>query len=139
MMDWLSEDINRGQFVLTCIAILITAIIIWLLRRKLVIAIPCALVFFLCAATTISSFIPARNTAYRNTCINNLEQIKKAKEEWARQNHKLPIDVPREEDLYGTNGFLKRKIGCPLGGQYTLGAMNQNPACTLSNKGHFLK
>ena len=111
-MEWLSEDIDRGQTVLTCIALVITATLIWLGRKKLVIAIPCALIFLLLAAIAIPSFIPARPMAHRNACINNLRQIRDAKIEWARVNHKLPTNVPTEADLYGTNGtngFLRHK------------------------------
>ena len=106
------------------------------------IAIPCALIFLVFAAAAIPSFIPARVAAHRNTCINNLKQIQNAKGEWARENHKLPTDIPTEEELYGvngTNGFLRFKLICPSGGEYHFGAVNEKPTCSLAKKGHTLK
>ena len=134
-MDWLSEDINRGQTVLTCIALAIATCIDWLGRKNLMIAIPCLLIFLFLSAIAIPNFIRARPTAHRNDCINNLRQIRDAKIEWARVNHKLPTDVPTEQDLYGTNGtngFLSHKLVCPDGGQYTFGAVNEDPKCSLA-------
>ena len=140
-MEWLSEDIDRGQAVLTCIALAITSCIIWFGRKKLLIAVPCAVIFLFIAAVAIPSFIPARPTAHRNACVNNLRQIRDVKIEWARANHKLPTDVPTEEDLCGTNGtngFLRRKLICSDGGQYTFGAVNEDPKCSLADHGHKL-
>jgi len=141
-MEWLSEDPNRGETVLTCIAIVITVTLIWLGRKKLLVTIPCAFTFLLLAAIAIPSFLPARNVAYRNTCINNLKALERAKDEWAREKHKLPADIPMEQDLYGlnrTNGFLRSKLVCPRGGKYTFGAVSEKPTCSLANKGHKLE
>lgn len=140
-MEWLSEDINRGQTVLTCAALAITVALIWLGRKKLLITIPCALIFLFLAAIAIPSFIPARSTGHRNACVNNLRQIHDVKIEWARVNHKLPTDVPAEADLYGTNGtngFLRHKLVCPDGGQYAFDAVNEDPKCSLADHGHKL-
>ena len=129
-MEWLSEDPDRGEKLLYCIALLITVNLIWFGRKKLSASIPCALIFLLLAATVIPSFIPAHQMAHRNSCVNNLRQIHDAKIEWARVNHKLPTDVPTEADLYGTNGtngFLRHKLVCLDGGQYTFGAVNEDP------------
>jgi hypothetical protein len=140
-MEWLSEDIHRGQTVLTCIAFAITVVLIWFGRKRLLITIPCALVFLFLAAIAIPNFIPVRPMAHRNVCINNLQQIRDAKIEWARTNHKLTTNVPTEEDLYGTNGangFLRHKLICPDGGQYTFGAVSEDPRCSLAEHGHKL-
>jgi hypothetical protein len=137
-MEWLSENPHRGQAMLTCVALLITANIIWFGRRKLPVAIPCALLFLLIAATAIPSFIPARQSAHRNACINNLRQIRDAKADWAQANHKSPTDVPTEADLVGTNKFLHFMPVCPSGGTYIFGAVNEDPKCSLTNHGHKL-
>jgi hypothetical protein len=63
-----------------------------------------------------------------------------AKAEWAQVNHKLPTDVPAIAELIGTNKFLPYSMPvCPSGGSYTLGAVNQNPACSLAERGHKLE
>ena len=141
-MDWFSEHPDGGQMVLTCGALLVAAIFLWLQRRKLAIAIPCAFIFLLLAAIAIPNVIPARTMARRATCINNLKQIQNAKEQWARENHKLPADIPIEEDLYGVNGtnsFLRHLLNCPSDGKYNFGAVNENPTCSLASRGHIFK
>ncbi|TAL02191.1 MAG: hypothetical protein EPO07_07625 [Verrucomicrobia bacterium] len=147
MMEWLSEDPKRGQVALTFIAIGITAILIWLGvillgRKKLLITMAVAFAWLLLAAIAIPSFIPARNGAYRNACINNLKEIREAKASWAKAEHKLPTDTPTEVDLYGTfgtNGILRHKFVCPRGGKYTIGPAGENPTCSLADKGHKLE
>jgi len=94
MMEWLAEDVNRGESVLTGIAVGITVCVIWLGRKKLSVSIPVALVFLLLAAIAIPSFIPARTMAQRAACINNLKLIENAKVEWAKSFNKLPNDIP---------------------------------------------
>jgi hypothetical protein len=138
-MEWLSEDPHRGQIALSCVALGITTILIWLLRKRIMIAIPCAFTFLLLAIVAIPSIIPARNVAYRNACINNLKQIANAKNQWAREKYKLPTDIPTEQDLCGTNGFLTNMLVCPAHGKYTFSAVNAKPTCSLANKGHSLE
>jgi hypothetical protein len=144
-MEWLSQDLKRGQAVLWCIvyAIMVVGLLavgLWFGRRKLMFAIPIAFMFWLLAAIAIPGFIPARNVAHRNACINNLRLIQNAKSEWARAYQKTSsADIPTESDLYGTNGFLHRKLACPLGGNYTIGSLGENPTCSLAAKGHKLE
>jgi hypothetical protein len=68
-----------------------------------------------------------------------LKQFRDAKNAWGIKYHKLPTDMPTEDDLCGTNGFLRRKLVCPAGGKYTIGAVNEVPACSLADKGHKLQ
>lgn len=141
-MEWLSEDLKRGQIVLWCIVIAITTVGVSFGRKKLLVTIACALMFWLLAAIAIPSFIPARNVAYRNACINNLKQMRDAKTAWANTEHKLPTDIPTELDLYGTfgtNGFIRHELVCPRGGKYTIGAAGENPTCSCADKGHKLE
>jgi hypothetical protein len=65
--------------------------------------------------------------------------IEEAKDEWARANHKLPTDVPTEEDFVGTNKLLHSMPVCPSGGTYAFGAVNQKPTCSLAEHGHKLE
>src|SRR5947209_4677777 len=141
-MEWFTDDPRRGQTALTLIALVIAAAIVGVGRKRLLWAIPSALIWLLLAATAIPSAIPARPVAQGNACINNLRQIRDAKAEWARENKKLPTDIPTESDLYGlsgTNGFLRHRLGCPRGGSYTFGSVAENPTCSLSSKGHRLE
>jgi hypothetical protein len=125
--------------VLTCIALLITVNLIWFGRKKLLITIPCALIFLFLAAIAIPSFIRARPIAFRNACINNLRLIRDAKIEWASVNHKLPTDIPTFDELCGTNNLLRRKPICQSDGTYTIRAVNEKPKCSLAEQGHRLK
>jgi hypothetical protein len=140
-MEWFVDDPHRGRTALTVIVLVAAAAGIWFGRKRLALAIPVSLVFLLLAAFAIPSAIPARPASQRNACIFNLRAIQDAKTEWARANNKLTTDIPTEVDLYGMNGtggILRHRPDCPRGGIYTIGAVNQNPTCTFSNKGHRL-
>jgi chromosome segregation ATPase len=72
-----------------------------------------------------------------NACVNNLHLLEAAKRQWAQQNGKQPADAPTMEDLrpsFGPNGVAPV---CPDGGVYTLGAMSEQPTCSIA--GHALK
>src|SRR5881394_4326058 len=138
-MEWFVDDPRRGQIALSIIVLLLAASVIWFGRKKLVVAVPVALVVLFLAATAIPSVIPARPASQRNACVFNLRAIQNAKTEWARANNKLATDTPTETELYGTtgtSGFLRHRPECPRGGVYTLGSVGQNPTCTYSNRGH---
>ena len=147
MMEWLSDNPGRGESVLALTAVAITAIVIlfgvvFLGRKKLVVTILVALAWLLLAAIAIPSFIPARSQAFRNGCINNLKQIRAAKIAWANAEHRLPTEMPTERmilEVNGTNGFLHHKLTCPRGGNYTIGALSENPTCSFADKGHKLE
>ena len=89
----------------------------------------------LLAAIAIPNFVRARNTAQKNSCINNLRQIDGAKQQWALENRKVDTDVPTSDDVknYLKNNNYPR---CPGSGTLTVGAVNTDPSCSLS--GHVL-
>lgn len=95
-----------------------------------------AIVFIpLLLAIAIPNFVKARDTAIKNTCINNLRQIDAAKNEWALENHKGANDTPTEKDLlqyFKNNQFPQ----CPAGGTYTIGQDKEPPTCSV--QGHVL-
>ena len=141
-MEWFTDDPRRGQTALTLIAIVVAAAILAVGRKRLLWAIPSALIWTLLAAMVIPSCMPARPIAYRNACINNLRLIRDAKTRWATERGKLTNAIPTEADLYGvngTNGFLRPRLTCPRGGIYTFGRVAENPKCSLSEKGHRLE
>lgn len=81
----------------------------------------------LLAAIAIPNFVRARNTAQKNTCINNLRQIDGAKQQWALETKAADGDTPADSAVgdYIKNGFPT----CPSGGTYTTGAVNTDPTC----------
>lgn len=77
-----------------------------------------------------------RATIQRQNCVANLKQLEGAKRQWAIDNRKSARDVPKLSDLVGARLYLKLEPTCPLGGRYTINAVNANPTC--SHSGHAL-
>jgi prepilin-type N-terminal cleavage/methylation domain-containing protein len=90
----------------------------------------------LLAAIAIPNFVRARNTAQKNTCINNLRQIDGAKQQWALENKKADTDSPNSTEVgdYIKNGFPT----CPSGGTYTIGPVSTDPSCNATSGDHVL-
>lgn len=74
---------------------------------------------------------PSPGTAAVNRCLNNLRQIRGAKEQWALEHRQSRDAVPTDADLFGAGGYLSEKPKCPLQGSYTLGALAENPRCSI--------
>ena len=74
-------------------------------------------------------------TAAANTCINNLQQIDAAKQQWALENNKTADATPTEADLkiYIKGNTLPT---CPVNGKYTIGKAGIYPTCSIA--GHAL-
>jgi len=91
----------------------------------------------LLAAIAIPNFVRARNTAQKNTCINNLRQIDGAKQQWALENKKADTDTPTEDEV---KVYIKNNTypSCPSGGTYTIGNVATDPSCSKSADGHVL-
>src|SRR5215469_17437639 len=53
----------------------------------------------LLAAIAIPNFVKARETARKNTCINNLRLIDGAKQTWALENNAAPTSTPGEGNI----------------------------------------
>lgn len=83
------------------------------------------------AAIAIPNFVKARETARRNTCINNLRIIDGAKQRWAMENNKTADDTPTPQDLdkYLSAGF--GALHCPAGGTYSINKDSEPPTCTV--------
>ena len=100
------------------------------------IGIACALVIIpMMLSIAIPNFVKARNTSMMNACLNNLRQIDAAKTQWALEKGKKTGDIPTAQDLtpYFKNGVFPI---CPAGGAYTIGAVGNDPACSIT--GHTL-
>lgn len=91
----------------------------------------CLALIPLFAAIAIPNFVKARDTAQKNTCINNLRRIDTAKQQWALENHKSSEDVPTAQDLDKLipGGFAH--VHCPKDGEYVIGKVGEAPACSI--------
>jgi prepilin-type N-terminal cleavage/methylation domain-containing protein len=102
----------------------------------------------LLAAIAIPNFIKARETARKNTCINNLRLIDGAIQQWALENGKNSSD--KASNLSSLTTYLGRGgtgkinfsgsggVRCPSGGTYAATTVNSKPTCTKTDLGHQL-
>jgi prepilin-type N-terminal cleavage/methylation domain-containing protein len=98
----------------------------------------------LLAAIAIPNFIKARETARRNTCINNLRLIDGAIQQFALENNKNSTSTLAAGSLtvylgrggtgtIDTAGGAKTGTYCPSGGKYDATyTVNAKPKCSLS-------
>jgi prepilin-type N-terminal cleavage/methylation domain-containing protein len=86
----------------------------------------------LLAAIAIPSFVRARQTSEKHSCLNNLRDIDGAKQQWALENNKVNGDVPVDSDLAP---YMKGNTmpDCPSGGTYTLGDIGTTPSCSVAS------
>ena len=103
----------------------------------------------LLAAIAIPNFIKARETARKNTCINNLRLIDGAIQQWALENGKNSTDTVSKLSSLTTylgrggtgviNGTAPGAVKCPSGGSYKAYTVNQKPTCSVTaSLGHVL-
>ncbi len=98
----------------------------------------------LLAAIAIPNFVRARESAQRNTCINNLRQIDGAKQQAALEQRQTGDWVPQAADIapyLGRNASVDT-IVCPSGGtsatfdsSYTINAVTNPPTCNYNTAG----
>lgn len=95
-------------------------------------------------AIAVPNFIAIRANVQRDMCVNNLRQLKIAKEQWALENNKLDNDTPTAADL---NSYIKdgtNSLVCPqdanksFSTSYNINNMATNPACKISPGQHNL-
>ena len=140
MVEWFLDQPDRARIAAFLTTVVFASIGVWWLgKKRLVASLPIALVVVLIAAVAIPNIDWGHRVANKWNCINNLREIDSAKAKWAEVNHKLPTDVPTEAELVGTNSNLNFMPACPAGGTYTIGAVNQNPACSFAKRGHQLE
>ena len=85
----------------------------------------------LLAIIVLPSFLKSREESTRKACGNNLLQIFNAKLRWALENKKGGDEVPPDDELFGTNAYIRVKPTCLGGGDYTIGAVDDPPLCTV--------
>ena len=77
------------------------------------------------AAVAIPNFIKYRKTAQMNACISNLKQIQAACEQC-----KLAGKTVSDDNIYGTDKYIKVKPKCPAtGAEYELPEGDADPVC----------
>ena len=99
----------------------------------------------LLAAIAIPNFVKARETARKNTCINNLRLIDGAKQTWALESNSSPTGTPNSSSIapyLGRGGNTATTLSgagvkCPDNGTYDLGTVQAKPSCSYAN-GHQL-
>jgi prepilin-type N-terminal cleavage/methylation domain-containing protein len=97
----------------------------------------------LLAAIAIPNFVKARESARKNTCINNLRLLDGAKQTWALESKASPNQIPAESSVaaylgHGGQTFLTLKaagVYCPDQPSvlYTMGTVAESPSCTFGN------
>src|SRR4051794_2470753 len=98
--------------------------------KQVLVAIP---VILLLIALAIPNFVKPRNTYSKNACANNLNQIERAKKEWARAKQKTVNDIPTWDDL---RPYIIQILPmdalptCPSGGGYTVGRVGEPVKCS---------
>src|ERR1019366_1662996 len=94
----------------------------------------------LLAAMAIPNLARSRETAYKTTCINNLQQIEGAIERWSLEMHKDEGQAVTYSDI---RGYLKHSVVCPSGGttfedSYTISTVDATPVCQKKPATHLL-
>lgn len=87
------------------------------------------LILAILASIAVSAALGARDRSAAKVCQSHLRHLQQAKEQWALENRKSPEDVPEMTDL--VSKYLKYEPECPAAGDYTLGAVNTDPRCSI--------
>jgi prepilin-type N-terminal cleavage/methylation domain-containing protein len=80
-------------------------------------------------------FMTARLRAQQRTCMTNLREMEYAKELLAGNNKLVDGDPVVMADIWPDYVRCPGEPKCPSGGIYTVGAIGENPQCTLSAGG----
>src|SRR5687768_13712100 len=75
---------------------------------------------------------------HRVKCMANLKMIEAGKQFWAIERSATNGTVINLNDLIGGGKYLPQVPKCPAGGSYSVGAVGQEPTCSLAGKGHSL-
>ncbi len=93
------------------------------------------------AAVAIPNFVEARNKAYMQTCISNLQQIDGAIQRWAAEERKDDQQAVAYNDI---SLYLRNTPVCPSGGttfedSYTLTTVDTRPVCQRKPDKHKMR
>ena len=107
-------------------------------RGRVVFAVLAAIPPAIWVAFFAPDFVKARPAPPCSRCVANLKVLVGAKATWALDNHLAGRDTPLDSDLFGPDKYLREKPQCPEGGVYRLGAVAENPTCSLGGTRHSL-
>src|SRR5437016_3738650 len=82
-------------------------------------------------AIALPSFARARDRSVARACQHNLKEILCAKERWAMDNNRGPLDTPSMTELAVPGVYMKGTPLCPSGGKYTVGRLDEMPLCSI--------
>lgn len=85
-------------------------------------------------AIALPTFFRSREISRMRACQENLQKIDGAKEQWALEHNSSPSDEPTWTDLIGVANYMRHTPSCPASGTYTIGAVSDEPSCTLSTQ-----
>lgn len=80
-------------------------------------------------AIAIPNFMKARDTSRTKACVANLRQIDTGKVQYAMDAKLTTGAAVAEANL--VPDYVKVMPACPAGGNYTIGAIDTNPSCSL--------
>ena len=90
----------------------------------------------LLAVIAIPNFIKHRMYAQKQVCIQNLNQIESAKQQWALERGMTDGDIVVMSDICGPALYIKQEPLCPSGGVYSIDVIGIVATCTMD--GHTL-
>lgn len=112
--SWLRADVSRNM------------------KKALIILLP--LLTFVAGFFLGISFEKEKNKSEGLFCNNQLRQIEAAKDQYALENGLTNGSVITWEQIERPSaGYLKAKVRCPAGGDYTINVIGQNDTCSLGN------
>lgn len=79
----------------------------------------------------VPNVIRSKRNAIRNTCIQNMQLLTYAVEQYALENNASSGTTPPENDIWGTDtSYIKDKLKCPEGDSYyTVPNVGADAAC----------
>ena len=89
---------------------------------------PAVAVVGMLSAIAIPNFVKARATSQQNACINNLRQIDARQKTMGAGKRQTGHRRSDQEDLLP---YLRKWPVCPAGGTYTIGAVGEQPTCSI--------
>jgi prepilin-type N-terminal cleavage/methylation domain-containing protein len=88
------------------------------------------LIIGILCSIAVPLWMGARENTYTKSCVSQLRQIQSAKEAWAIECQMDDSSVPTWDQLLQ---YIKTQPQCPAGGQYTIGAVVDDPICSYGN------
>ena len=88
-------------------------------------------------AIAIPAFFRSRELSRKRACQENLQKIDGAKQQWAMENNISADATPTWAVLVGGSAYIRKSPQCTASGVYSINALAEEPACSLSSQGFF--